>query len=112
MAPPETQDTSKYVIFSKNIPAADADKQAVRSWIESWFTQRDIELGPIHFNQAINKIWWDGEDVRHLKEIDMVFQLKKIGLELYALSIAQDILAARNIDEVGFLLSNPYFCSK
>lgn len=100
--PPQALPESKYVTFYKSIPPLEADQEAVQAWLKTWLIARGVD--PTTCDICLKKLWWDGQDLRHLKESDMAAQLKLVGrqLEIFALSLAQDIRCAGKVEKVSF----------
>jgi hypothetical protein len=95
-APGEDESAAK---FLHGIPAPEANASKVQKWIRSWFDRRSVQLGVLE--HTINKIYWDGQDIRRQTQNDLVWNFTSLGFGFYARRLAHDIVEARRAEEAS-----------
>ncbi|CAG8958265.1 hypothetical protein HYFRA_00000620 [Hymenoscyphus fraxineus] len=91
--------------FSDSMPDKAANSPQVREWIRRWFTQRFIHQR--YFNRTIEKLHWTGKDIHNESKENLEGDLTTLGFELYARSLALDIIEARRGDILSEGTSRP-----
>ncbi|CAG8981392.1 hypothetical protein HYALB_00009604 [Hymenoscyphus albidus] len=84
--------------FSDSMPDKTANSPRVREWIRKWFAQRFIHQR--YTNCTIEKLHWSGKDIHDESKENLEGDLTTLGFELYARSLALEIIEARGGDLV------------
>jgi hypothetical protein len=83
--------------FIQYFPTYDADVEAVRAWLLTWFTNQNINPGTnASIEDTISQLSWTGKSVRQLSIMQLFADFR--GCRRYGARIIYDILRARELE--------------